>query len=58
VADGHLYWADQLSGTITEAKPGRTDPQVIISGQNGPIGLAIGPPGLAIGPPGLATGPQ
>jgi hypothetical protein len=39
----HLYWANFGAGTIVEANLGGTSPQVIATGQGGPLGVAVGP---------------
>ncbi len=43
-----LYWSDAAgdipgNGTIWEANLDGSNPQVIITGQNGPRGVAVGP---------------
>jgi hypothetical protein len=40
---GHLYWADVLDGTIWEASltSANPSPQAFITGQSGPIGVAV-----------------
>ena len=40
VSGGHLYWANEASGTVVEAGLDGTSPQVIAAGQGEPFGVA------------------
>ena len=42
VNNGHLYWASSFGGTINEADLDGSNQQTLVSGANGPTGLAVG----------------
>jgi Domain of unknown function (DUF5050) len=37
----HIYWTNQYSGTINQANLAGTNPQVLVSGQSDPAGVAV-----------------
>jgi hypothetical protein len=44
VSSNHLYWTDQIAGTIVEASLDGSNPHVIAPGQSGPFGVAVSAP--------------
>jgi hypothetical protein len=51
----HLYWANTGAGTIVEADLDGSNPQVIATGQSGPIGVAVDSTHLYWANPGSGT---
>ena len=43
VTPTHLYWVNPNGGTVNQADLDGTNPHALLTGQDGPFGVAVGP---------------